>query len=94
MDITEAKTWFLPNHVKLKHSDGRIAKSSERPEVLAEFFREKQWGNNLKKFEGVQLPGGITLNGQNIYQEALDELTKIEEEMNLAWELPPDGLIG
>ena len=55
---------------------------------------KKQWGNNLKKFEGVQLPGGITLNGQNIYQEALDELTKIEEEMNLAWELPPDGLIG
>ena len=55
---------------------------------------KKQWGTNLKKFEGVVLPGGITLNGQTIYQEALDELTKIEEEMNLKWELPVDGLVG
>ena len=55
---------------------------------------KKQWGNNLKKFEGVQLPGGITLNGQQIYNEALEELNKIEEEMNLNWELPPDGLVG
>ena len=42
----------------------------------------------------MQLPGGITLNGQTIYQEALDELTKIEEEMNIKWELPIDGLVG
>ena len=55
---------------------------------------KKQWGNNLKKFEGVVLPGGMTLNGQNIYQEAIDELQRIEEEMNFTWELPPDGLIG
>ena len=55
---------------------------------------KRQWGENLKKFEGVQLPGGVTLNGKTIYDEAVDEITKIEEVMNLKWELPPDGLIG
>jgi hypothetical protein len=54
---------------------------------------KRQWGENLKKFEGVQLPGGVTLNGKTIYDEAVDEITKIEEEMNLKWELPPDGFI-
>ena len=55
---------------------------------------KRQWGENLKKFEGVQLPGGVTLNGKTIYDEAADEITKIEEEMNLKWELPPDGFLG
>ena len=55
---------------------------------------KRQWGENLKKFEGVQLPGGVTLNGKTIYDEAVEEITKIEEEMNLKWELPPDGFIG
>ena len=55
---------------------------------------KRQWGENLKKFEGVQLPGGVTLNGKTIYDEAVEEINKIEEEMNLKWELPPDGFIG
>ena len=54
---------------------------------------KRQWGENLKKFEGVQLPGGVTLNGKTIYDEAIDEINKIEEEMNLKWELPPDGFL-
>ena len=55
---------------------------------------KRQWGENLKKFEGVQLPGGVTLNGKTIYDEAVEEIIKIEEEMNLKWELPPDGFLG
>ena len=55
---------------------------------------KRQWGENLKKFEGVQLPGGVTLNGKTIYDEAVEEIVKIEDEMNLKWELPPNGFIG
>ena len=55
---------------------------------------KRQWGENLKKFEGVQLPGGVTLNGKTIYDEAVEEIVKIEDEMNLKWELPPDGFLG
>ena len=42
---------------------------------------KQQWGNNMKKFEGMQLPGGITMNGQKIYEEATAEIDKMEEEM-------------
>lgn len=42
---------------------------------------KKQWGENLSKFEGVQLPGGLTLNGQRIYSEAVEEIRKLEEEL-------------
>lgn len=55
---------------------------------------KRQWGENLKKFEGVQLPGGVTLNGQKIYDEALQEIMKIEDEMQSRFELPPMFITG
>ena len=55
---------------------------------------KRQWGENLKKFAGVVLPGGITLDGKTIYDEAVQEIEKIEEEMSLKYELPVDGYIG
>ena len=80
----------------------RILDPTTNVEVYNDLFLKKyctalikrQWGENLKKFEGVQLPGGVTLNGKTIYDEAVDEIIKIEEEMNLKWELPPDGFYG
>ena len=44
---------------------------------------KRQWGANIKKFSGVQLPGGVTLNGDTIYQEAIGEIKAIEDEMQL-----------
>ena len=72
------------------------------PEVYNDMFLKKyltalikrQWGSNLSKYEGVQLPSGVTLNGKQIYDEAIEEINKIEEEMSLRYELPIDGLIG
>ena len=80
----------------------RMLDPTQYTEVYNDMFLKKyttalikrQWGENLKKFEGVQLPGGVTLNGRAIYDEAVEEIRKIEEEMNLKWELPPDGMIG
>jgi len=55
---------------------------------------KKQWGNNLKKFMGVKLPGGIMLNGQGIYDEAVTEIGEIEDEMQMNFELPPRFFVG
>lgn len=55
---------------------------------------KKQWGDNLKKFEGVQLPGGVTLNGQKIFDEAVLEIQQIEQEMQSRFELPVDFFVG
>ena len=51
---------------------------------------KKVWGNNLKKFEGVQLPGGVTLNGQKIYDEAIEEIKELEAEVESRYQLPVD----
>ena len=55
---------------------------------------KRQWGENLKKFSGVQLPGGVTLNADKIYEDALDEINKIEAEMQSRFELPVDMFTG
>jgi hypothetical protein len=49
---------------------------------------KKNWGTNLKKFAGVQLPGGVVLNGQTIFDEATEEIKALEEEMQNKYELP------
>ena len=51
---------------------------------------KRTWGNNLKKFSGVQLPGGVTLNGDKIFQEAIDEIKALEAEMQDKYELPTE----
>ena len=51
---------------------------------------KRQWGNNLKKFDGVQLPGGVTLNGGQIYLEAVQELQEIRQEAESKFQLPVD----
>jgi len=51
---------------------------------------KKNWGTNLKKFAGVQLPGGVVLNGQVIFDEATEEIKALEEEMSSKYELPVD----
>jgi len=51
---------------------------------------KKQWGNNLKKFSGVQLPGGVTLNGQIIYDEAVQEIQLLEQEVESRYQEPVD----
>ena len=55
---------------------------------------KRQWGANLKKFEGVQLPGGVTLNGQKIYDEAEEELDKLYKEAQSTYQLPVDFFTG
>jgi hypothetical protein len=55
---------------------------------------KKQWGTNLMKFEGMQLPGGVTLNGRLIFEDAIQEIEKLETEMRLSAEMPPDFFVG
>jgi hypothetical protein len=55
---------------------------------------KKQWGQNLIKFRGVKLPGGIELNGREIYEDAEKELEDIKQRMVLEYELPPYDFIG
>lgn len=53
-----------------------------------------QWGSNLSKFAGVQLPGGVTLDGPRIMTEAQAEIDKIEQEMQIYNVLPNEIMLG
>lgn len=79
-----------------------LVDGAEYAEVYDDMFLKKystalikrQWGENMKKFGGIQLPGGVTLNGDQIFQEAVNEISTIEEEMQLKYELPPSFQVG
>jgi hypothetical protein len=61
---------------------------------LATSYIKKQWGTNMKKFQGMQLPGGIMMNGQQIFNEAIQEIQDIEQEIRTSFEEPPQFVIG
>jgi hypothetical protein len=55
---------------------------------------KRQWGANMMKFDGFQLPGGITMNGRQMFEDAIEEIRELEEECKLSWALPDNFLMG
>ena len=55
---------------------------------------KRQWGTNLLKFEGMVMPGGVTFNGRQLFDDANEEILKLEEECRLNWEQPVDFYTG
>ncbi len=55
---------------------------------------KKQWGQNLIKFEGIQMPGGVTFNGRQFYDDAESEIEKLYGELLSTYELPPLDMVG
>lgn len=61
---------------------------------LSTAYIKRQWGTNMKKFQGMQLPGGITMNGQQIYDEAVQEIAEVEQLIRTSHEEPPQFIMG
>jgi hypothetical protein len=55
---------------------------------------KRQWGSNLTKFTGMQLPGGLTFNGEKIYNDAVAEIADLEDKMISSYSLPVMDLVG
>ena len=55
---------------------------------------KEQWGQNMSKFEGMQLPGGVTISGRTILEEAKQEINDLRERMRLEQEVPPEFFVG
>tara|TARA_R100000152_G_C6761569_1_gene185713 strand:- start:433 stop:1245 length:813 start_codon:yes stop_codon:yes gene_type:complete len=80
----------------------RIVDPSSATDVYNDFWLKryltatikKQWGSNLIKFQGVLLPGGVALNGREIYDDAVKEIEEIEKSLREEYELPPMDMIG
>lgn len=95
-EMLEAGDWILIEaYRKLEGGDDSTSVWSDIfLQRYATALIKRQWGINLKKFEGVQLPGGTTFNGTQIYQEAMEEINKLEEEVHDRWSRPPDFFVG
>jgi hypothetical protein len=55
---------------------------------------KRTWGNNLKKYEGMEMPGGLTFNGQKIYDEAVAELKELDAQLLDMYRMPPEDMVG
>ena len=55
---------------------------------------KRQWGQNLIKFSGVKLPGGLELNGRQLYDDAVMELEKLDEKLMQEYAMPPLDFVG
>ena len=92
---TPADTWMIVDCY-------RLVDPANASDVYNDFWLKryltatikKQWGQNLIKFNGVLLPGGVALNGRELYEDAVREIELIEEELRKEYELPPMDLIG
>ena len=102
VDKIQSPTTLLIRGPMVNTAANVTATISGNPDVWGDRFLKKyatalikmQWGNNLKKFSGVQLPGGVTLNGKEIYDEAVEEINHLEEEMHIINVLPSEILMG
>ena len=61
---------------------------------LTTAYVKKQWGTNMSKFDKMQLPGGVTMRGVDIYNEAVNDIEKIEQNIRDTYEAPPGFLVG
>lgn len=85
--IVEAMRALDPNTFTDVYNDGWLKK-------YCTALIKQQWGTNLKKFEGVQLPGGVTLNGQKIFDEATEEIQNLKDEVQSTYQEPIDFFTG
>jgi len=88
-------TWFILDCYRvLDPSDNyRVFNDSFLKRYLTALIK-RQWGQNLIKFKGVKLPGGLELNGREIYDDAEREIDNIRDKMMLEYELPPYDFVG
>jgi hypothetical protein len=100
IDMDWAKE-VIPGEYIIVHCN-RVIDPNTYTEVYNDYFLKKyatalikrQWGTNLLKFEGMVMPGGVTFNGRQLFDDANEEITKLEEECRLNWEQPVDFYTG
>jgi hypothetical protein len=85
--IVEAQGFLDPDEYRGLWSDKMLLK-------LATAYVKQQWGTNMKKFTGMQLPGGVEMSGQQIYDEATAEIEKLEEDIRNSYQIPAAMFVG
>jgi len=99
LDINKS---FLKEDTWLLIEAHRLVDPTDATEMYNDMFLKRyatalikrQWGQNMIKFNNVQLPGGITMNGRQLYEDAVGEIMQIESEVLSKYAIPPMDMIG
>jgi len=92
--VTEGNYFIIDCYSTLNPSDySKVWNDSFLKPYLTSLIK-RQWGQNLIKFQGVKLPGGVELNGRQLYDDAQREIDILMEKMSSTYELPPLDMIG
>jgi len=95
MDFLQEGQWLLIEaHRLLDPNDATEVYNDMFVKRYAAALMKKQWGQNLIKYNNVQLPGGVSLNGRQLYEDAIGELAVIESEVLSKYAIPPLDMIG
>jgi len=93
-DVEIGEYIIIEGYIILNPADYTKVWNDRLLKKLSTAYIKKQWGTNMKKFQGMQLPGGIMMNGQQIYNEADQEIKEIEQLIRDTHEEPPQMIIG
>jgi len=92
--LSEGKYLLIEAHRLIDPSDATEMYNDMFLKRYATSLIKRQWGQNMIKFNNVQLPGGITMNGRQLYEDALAEIQQIESEVLSKYAIPPMDMIG
>ena len=92
--LTEGKYLLIEAHRLIDPNDATEMYNDMFVKRYATALMKKMWGQNLIKYNNVQLPGGITLNGRQLYEDAIGEIATIESEVLSKYAIPPMDMIG
>ena len=91
----EAGEWVVVEAMIITDPDAFTAVWNNRMlKKLATAYVKRQWGQNMSKFDKMQLPGGVTMRGADIREEAMNEIAAAEQEIRNVYEAPPGFLVG
>jgi hypothetical protein len=93
-DLDVGEWLIIEGYIILDPADYTKVWNDRLLKKLSTAYIKKQWGTNMKKFQGMQLPGGIMMNGQQIYNEAVQEIQDIEQLIRNTHEEPPQFILG
>lgn len=93
-DIKPGEWIVLESHIILDPDNYPRVYDDRLLKRLATAYIKRVWGTNMKKFQGMQLPGGVMMNGQQIYDEAVQEIAEIEALIRSSMEAPPIFFVG
>lgn len=93
-DISEGEYIIIEGWILVDPTEFTDVWNDRMLKRLATAHIKRRWGNNMRKYNGVQLIGGVSMNGQQIYEEAEAEIEKIEDLIRKTYEEPPQFIMG